>query len=536
MQNKDRERAIVEVVSRIVNRSMEDSQLSTGTPLVQLLNDTIYQEKKRLKSRANSVTTKARNEDRQFWDKIQKALPHANDSKLKELLHDVSKRFVSEVVGNFNPKVYETSVKVLPVGLSLLLNALSPTRIIQNFPKVPSLENNILISGQAETLQRLAQKGTIMMVPTHLSNLDSPVIGWSIYKLGLPPFTYGAGLNLFSNPLLSFFMQNLGAYRVDRRKKAPIYKDILKEYAACCLEYGYHSLFFPGGTRSRSGMLERKLKKGLLGTAAVAYTNNLIRKKHNPKIFIVPCTLNYHLVLEAETLVEDYLKEAGKARYIIEDDEFSDIRRILQFVKGLGTLNSQIHVSLGQAFDPFGNRVDEDGESYDNRGRHIDISRYVMRDGVPTIDNQRDREYTNELSLKIAQEFSAQNMIMVTHLVAHVCFSMLERKNPSMDLYRLLHTGGDITHIMIMEVEQEIDRVMDQLIRLREAGEIRLEPWLAGRNGTQILDRALKFFKTYHTKNALERRGDRIVAGDMNLLYYYRNRLVGYVIDGHKVR
>ena len=36
-----------------------------------------------------------------------------------------------------------------------------------------------------------------------------------------------------------------------RRKKAPIYKDVLKQYATVSLELGYHNLFFPGGTRSR---------------------------------------------------------------------------------------------------------------------------------------------------------------------------------------------------------------------------------------------------------------------------------------------
>ena len=51
-------------------------------------------------------------------------------------------------------------------------------------------------------------------------------------------------------------MHNLGAYTVDRRKRDPLYKRVLKEYATMTLELGYDYLFFPGGSRSRSGAIE----------------------------------------------------------------------------------------------------------------------------------------------------------------------------------------------------------------------------------------------------------------------------------------
>ena len=53
-------------------------------------------------------------------------------------------------------------------------------------------------------------------------------------------------------------MHNLGAYRVDRRLKHGLYKDVLKTYSCVLIERGYHSLFFPGGTRSRIGGVERR--------------------------------------------------------------------------------------------------------------------------------------------------------------------------------------------------------------------------------------------------------------------------------------
>src|SRR5207237_3189672 len=131
--------------------------------------------------------------------------------------------------------------------------------------------------GQVADLARLARTGTLILTPTHLSNLDSIAIGFALERTGLPPCTYGAGKNLFTNPLLAFFMRNLGAYRVDRRIKHDLYKDTLKAYSSVLLEHGYHSLFFPGGTRSRSGGLESRLKLGLLGTGLEATVNLMAR-------------------------------------------------------------------------------------------------------------------------------------------------------------------------------------------------------------------------------------------------------------------
>ena len=111
-------------------------------------------------------------------------------------------------------------------------------------------------------------------------------------------------------------MHNLGAYRVDRRLKHGLYKDVLKAYSCILIERGYHSLFFPGGTRSRSGGIERRLKLGLAGTAIEAFARTAEAGKTQP-VYFVPATLNYMLTLEAETLIDDFLQEEGKALSLI---------------------------------------------------------------------------------------------------------------------------------------------------------------------------------------------------------------------------
>src|SRR5690606_36429483 len=192
-------------------------------------------------------------------------------------------------------------------------------------------ERLVSLTGHLPELAALARVETVIVVPTHSSILDSLAIRESLARKDLPPVVYGAGKNLFTNPISSFFMHNLGAYRIDRRIKSQIYTDVLTTYSAVMIERGYHSLFFPGGTRSRSGMIEGRLKLGLAGTAIEAYARYAIRARARGErptpIFFVPVTINYALVLEAESLIEDYLKESGQARYSIEDDEMSQLAR-----------------------------------------------------------------------------------------------------------------------------------------------------------------------------------------------------------------
>ena len=72
-------------------------------------------------------------------------------------------------------------------------------------------------------------------------------------------------------------------------------------------------------------------------------------------MYFVPATINYALVLEAESLIEDYLKEKGQARYIIEDDEFSQLDRWLSFFRRLTHYGAACVLRYGPAIDPFGN-------------------------------------------------------------------------------------------------------------------------------------------------------------------------------------
>jgi len=528
VKQKDKERVLVEVTQRVLDKWSADPDTCE-----QALFDVLYYERQRLETEKDRKLAKKQSA---FYDEIQSKALHSGPTQHRDLLRKVIRFFADEVVGHFDERVYKLSTRAVPMGLDLLLNAMSPLQLFRRgLSSLGSLDNQLVIEGHTESLQKVAKLGTTVLVPTHSSNLDSILVGYMLYRLGLPPYTYGAGLNLFSNKLIGFFMHNLGAYKVDRRKKAPVYKDVLKTYAGCSIELGYHNLFFPGGTRSRSGMVEQKLKMGLMGQALNAYIHNLLAGKDKPDVFIVPCTINYQLVLEAETLIDDHLKEIGKNRYIIEDDEFSKPKRIFEFASQLFSLESRIHLVLSKPLDVFGNPVDDDGTSRDGRSRPVDRKRYVEINGEPAFDDQRDREYTRELAKSIAVSFKRDTVINPIHLISRTVFDWLKETNQEMDLYRLLRTGGAELSMPMTELYRRVERNLISIQKLQQANHLRLSQSMRTRDTAKVASQALAHLKSYHRHPALERRGDRLFHTDRKLLLFYSNRLAHYDLSSQEV-
>src|SRR5262249_39717278 len=235
--------------------------------------------------------------------------------------------------------------------------------------------------------------------------------------------------------------QQLGTYKVDRLKDEALYKRTLRHYCVTTLTQGLGNLFFPGGTRSRSGALEQELKLGLLGCALEAYTDNLQAGRTRPRIFVVPATVSYQIVLEAETLIGDYLSDEGQSRYIIDDDEVSRPARIAKFLTALLSMDGQIHVRFGGALDPFGNAVDDAGRSIDPHGRVVDERRSGFNaEGRPGLDPARDRQYTRELGETLVERFHTSNTVFPSHVTCFAAMQALVERVGEPDLYRVLRS------------------------------------------------------------------------------------------------
>ena len=524
MSSEDKERLLVEIEHRIMEMYGCDALL-----LEQIILDTIYDERQRLEKEKNREKAAT---EKKFYDRIQPAATRGDLHQMRQILREMTRYFFDGIVGHFDERVYALSTNVVPPALSVLLNSVSPMRMLRVFRDgFKAFDDQLVIRGEVEALRRAASKGTTILVSTHQSNLDSIILGFALHTLGLPPYTYGAGLNLFSNKMIGFFMHNLGAYKVDRLKKAELYKTILKIYAGCTIELGYHNMFFPGGTRIRNGMVEPKLKKGLLGMGLNAYIHNLKGQRSNPDVFVVPCTLNYQLVLEAETLIEDHLKEVGKSRYIIEDDEFSKPKVVLDFVRKLFSLDSSIYLTISKPLDVFGNEIDEECRSIDKKGRIIDRVGYVCSDGEVNFDSQRDQQYTEELEESVIRAFHNDSVVNTTRILCYVAFNWLLRNNPGMDFYRLLRTGGEKESIPQADIYNGVETVLDKLKEKELKGEVKLSNILKTKDVVTIVNDALLHLKTFHKKPALLRKGDRYFLEDRNLLLYYRNRLASYNLE-----
>ena len=514
--NSERDDIVSDVVKRI-----SDAHESDRSRLEMALNDAAFHEIKRLE---NQRDDEAR-ERLGYWRSMIRRIAKMDDTEQRRVLHTIVTNMTRDVAGNFDPRVYRFARRAVP---RLIGGVMEPRRLTRDLmaPSPEALGRVLRVQGDVEHLRGLQNEGSLVFVPTHSSNLDSIVLAQAMDISGLPPVVYGAGKNLFTNPIISFFMHNLGAYRVDRRIRVGLYKEVLKLYSQVMIERGYHSLFFPGGTRSRSGMIEHRLKLGLLGSAVEAFTTNQVRRVNRP-VWFVPTTINYALVLEAETLIKDWLMEEGQARYIIEDDEFSQIDRWVAFFRKVVGMRGACIIRFGEPIDPFGNRVDARGRSLTPTDRVIDAGGYVERRGKPVVDPVRDAAYTRELGEVLAKRYEQDTVLMSTQVVAHVLFRELVQATPGMDLFARLRLRGEIS-VDCETLQKELGTARDRLQELERRGRVRTSEVVDEDSPAELLERALQFWNGYHDSTAATLEGDRVVIRDPSLLLYYQNRLVPF--------
>ncbi|NOS94125.1 MAG: glycerol-3-phosphate acyltransferase [Cyclobacteriaceae bacterium] len=530
--SKNRKEFVAEVTDKSIARIKE-----LRPQLKQLVDDlqaTVYREQNRIKRNRWRVDPK---DDQKFWAGIKNELIDLSNKKEEEvsaavdtILYKIVHRYASEIAGNFKASSYRFAREVIKFGFLRLLNGTRIKKFGAFFRNRYTLRDKIHIVGKVKMLRKLAKQGTVVMVPTHFSNLDSILIGWVIHSMGLPAFIYGAGLNLFNIKIIAYFMNSLGAYKVDRRKKNLPYLETLKMYSNLAIQKGAHSLFFPGGTRSRSGLIEKQLKLGLLSTAIEAQRSLYMAEGETKKIFVVPVTLNYHCVLEAPEMIEDYLQVKGQDRYFPEQDKYGSFQ-LIKFLFKFFTNPSSISVSIGPGLDVMGNYVDENGNSIDAQGRIINTRDYFISNGDINVDRQREDEYTRMLSQRIVTEYHKINRVFSSHLVAFIAFEIWQKKHPTLDLFSLLRIPEEDLEIDYAEFKEVFKRVRKQIFLMKEQGKINFATHLKGKSDGAI-QRGLDNVGVFHLNRPLvKNKKGNIITKDLSLLYYYHNRLVGYDLE-----
>ncbi len=529
--SQDKEDYLKEIIAKTKEETLE--RFKNESDLLDEIKKIRYQEIIRLKK---NPWQSDKPSELEFWKQKKKeiiAITSMEDEQerkkgLEQQLNEIMDLYANEIVANFDPAKYNIARKALPVVFSRLLNAF-PGKLYKLFTPGKSLHEKLQLNGEIDQIRKLSTQGTLVFVPTHFSNLDSPTIGMAIDGIGLPAVTYGAGINLFTIKLLSNFMNNLGSYKVDRRRRNEVYLKLLKNYSTVGLTRGVHSLFFPGGTRSRSGAIEDKLKLGLLGTAVEAQQINLSNPSKE-KIFVVPVVLNYHFVMEASKLINEQLKAEGKENYLSED-EFKNSFKILKFIYKFFTATPKIIISFGKPMDVIGNKVDNSGESFNEIGQKVEIEDYFITENKLTNNAQRNNVYTQHLAKKITAAFKENNIVFTSHICAFVAFEIISKKHNQLSIFELVRLPKEELEIDYLRFEKGVQKMKTLLLELKENNKLKLSDEVY-KDAKFIINNGMKFLGTYHPQPVLKKsKKGTILISDMKLLYFYHNRTLGYNLE-----
>ncbi|MCC6816628.1 MAG: 1-acyl-sn-glycerol-3-phosphate acyltransferase [Saprospiraceae bacterium] len=495
--------------------------------LDQALSKTIFQERQRVKS--NPWKADPPNENI-FFKKLLKEYNENKESSIsfqknKESVHRLIHRYVEEISGSFNIATFLFARRILTRFFYVLFYKLNFNLLLRTKNLQSKLAKRMVVNGEIDLVRKIFPNNTVILVPTHSSNLDSILVGYMADAFaGLPAFTYGAGLNLYDSEFFAFFMNRLGAYRVDRRKKSPIYLHTLSTYSRLVAEKGVNTIFFPGGTRSRSGQVETKLKLGLLNSVLLAQRNLLMRNEPR-KIVIVPVVIGYESVLEARSLIFQHLKLTGQEKFIVRE-RTSSFNEYVKFIFGIARKESKVYLTFGTPMDVFGNRLNENCESLNHLGSLVQLKDYFIREGNFILDSQRESIYTKELADAIIAQYKRYNLILPSHLTAYCAFNHFKLTHPGIDDIALVQLPEEEFFIPLSQFKDIFTKTLKRLIDLHNENKVMLSDYLLGASFDNLIEESVKAVGAFHNKKILAIENGNLVSDDLFGLYFYYNKLV----------
>lgn len=452
------------------------------------------------------------------------------NNDLNTVVSKIIESYINEISNDFDPSTYNFFKSVNYFFFSRLLSTIKIQLPKEELASEKGLSSNhISILGNIELIKKLAKQGTLIIVPTHYSNLDSLLIGMVLDTVDLQPVIYGAGLNLFNNVTTSV-LNKMGTYKIDRRKKNLIYLITLQNYSTLAIHYGCDCLFFPGGTRNRSGEVETKLKFGLLKTTVAAQgLNYKVQGLNAKKIYIVPMILNYPFVLEGASLIRDHIKKTFgldiKNKKIFGEKYVS----LFKNTSDLIFRKSKITVSFGDPMDVLGNKVDESGSSMDANGETInlfDILENKFEDGGLL------RETSKKLSQNIMRQYRTHNVVIPSSLLAFVAFEILLSSHKDLPMSKFLQIPNNEFKINAYLFAEKIKVVREVVLDYEENDLIDVSDEIRYFSIEDIIKNGLENLGIYglHRPLVLEKY-NFYTTEDICSLFYYHNRLVGYELE-----
>lgn len=186
---------------------------------------------------------------------------------------------------------------------------------------------------QIEMLRETFAKHPVVLLPSHKTNLDSPIVESVLAQQNLPPPTLFAGINMSYWPMGSLMRR---AGRVFLRRKIsdnPVYRFALREWLAYLIEKRFNLEWFPEGTRSRTGKLLPP-KIGLLAYAADAYRQGTVED-----LLLVPIAIIYDQALEVAGFAREAQGEQKKAE---------NLGWMLRSIRDLGKPQGKVYLRVAE--------------------------------------------------------------------------------------------------------------------------------------------------------------------------------------------
>ena len=524
------------VVHKLAEKAKRRIEIDQSKELDTILGETIYAEKLRSKSSPLKVDPP---KEYSYWKKLESDLSTSvRDDKDADMIHNellqkIVNRYSEEIVGGWNIKTFKFAKNLLTLLFKILFSPFYSKVHGLFWGNKETLLDRFDVVGPLDHIRELFDKGTVMVLPTHSSNLDSILVGYVMeMKTGLPFFSYGAGLNLFDYEILAYYMSRLGPYKIDRRKKNPIYSSTLREYSNLSIEEGLNSIFFPGGTRSRSGELENDdtMKLGLMNTL-IDSQNEFYMHEDERKLIVIPLVICYESVLEGSSLIDQHLKRIGKSNYLTGRSGKKVRFKNLRFISKLFGNGGKATFSFGHPMDVFGNPLDREGKSIKN-GKVIDIRGYFQSSDKIIKDTQRNRVYSRHLSSALSDSYKRENVVLTSNIVSFVAFEIFKNKHPHLDLFSLLTLPSEYFDFNIDKLHKQVSKVRTALIAMEVNGGIKLNEMVRSRSVEEVVKDGIEQLRGYHSRLPLLRKKDIITCEDLKLLYYYHNRLMGYDLEG----
>jgi len=187
------------------------------------------------------------------WRSLARSLAHMSDTDCSECVREIATRYARDVAGNFDPRVYKFATRTIAPLIGMLM---SPMQTMRHLGGAFDLRASTGVSSsRSDRDDSLSDgEGTVVFVPTHLSNLDSVVFGFALARIGLPPATYGRErTSSRTRRCRSSCTTWEPTGRSPRDPRA--LQRVLKAYSCVVIERGYTRSFSPAGldrARARS--------------------------------------------------------------------------------------------------------------------------------------------------------------------------------------------------------------------------------------------------------------------------------------------